>query len=68
LVIRGSLAGTSGHDEYQERAGHHTFMPRTSVVGARPKRVRIPRHPCRGPAALANEAGSPESSLTLRSS
>jgi hypothetical protein len=48
--------GTSGHDEYNETTGHRTFTPRTSVDGARPKRVRIPPDGCRGPAALANEA------------
>jgi hypothetical protein len=48
--------GTSGHDEYNETTGHRTFTPRTSVAGARPKRVRIPPDGCRGPAALANEA------------
>ena len=52
----GDPGGTSGHDEYNETTGHRTFTPRTSVVGARPKRVRIPPDGCRGRVALANEA------------
>jgi hypothetical protein len=39
---RRSLLGMSGHDRYEESAGHHTFPARTSGSGAARRRVRAP--------------------------
>jgi len=52
--------GTSGHDRYEETAGHHIFPTMTSGSGAARRRVRIPPDGRRGPTALANQAGVTE--------
>jgi hypothetical protein len=56
----GIPAGASGDHEHKGTAGHRVCTPRTSAAGARRKRLRIPPDGCRGPAALANEAGVTE--------
>jgi hypothetical protein len=55
-----SSAGTSGHARQVRIAGHRRFTATTSDAGAALDRVRIPPDGCRGPAALANEAGVPD--------
>jgi hypothetical protein len=45
IGTRRSLLGMSGHDRYEETAGHHTFPARTSGSGAGRRRVRIPPPP-----------------------
>jgi hypothetical protein len=56
-----SSPGTSGHDQRTTTAGHTAFTAAASDCQAAAGRVRAP-HPngCRGPAALANEAGVTE--------
>jgi hypothetical protein len=39
----GIPTGTSGHDQYEETAGHRTFTPSTSAGEVPPKRIRTPR-------------------------
>jgi hypothetical protein len=55
-----SWAGTSGHSRYVEAAGWRMFIAPTWDAAALQRWVRIPPHGCRGPAALANDAGVTE--------
>jgi hypothetical protein len=52
-------AGMSGHDRYEESAGHHTFLARTSGSGTARRRVRIPppQTPSIQPTTLERAAG-----------
>src|SRR5512132_3093092 len=54
---RWSLVGTNGHGRHSGIAGNSARPRQTSGSGAARRRVRIPRDLCRGPAALANDAG-----------
>jgi hypothetical protein len=55
--------GTSGHDRYEETAGHHIFPTMTSGSGAARRRVRIPPTPAAGRWPLPTSQASPGRAL-----